>query len=109
MHVNIKNSIGEDTTTNRHGVGVIAGVNRGTVRYVYALGRVNTIERNAGGLVGFNTGDIIASYADVDVTGKGSVGGLVGTNDGNIIASYAQGDVFFSEANGGGLVGEQGQ
>ena len=71
----------EEPTNNRHGVGAVAGVNRGTVRYVYALGRVNTIERNAGGLVGFNTGDIIASYADVDVTGKGSVGGLVGTND----------------------------
>ena len=66
----------------------------------------------AGGLVGLNSGTIIASHASVSVTNTrsstGSFGGLVGWNEsGTIIASYATGSVY-SEGPGdnlGGLVG----
>ncbi len=54
-----------------------------------------------GGLIGFNGGDVIASYATGDADGSDGaldlVGGLVGSNNGEIIASYATGD-----ADGGG-------
>ena len=67
-----------------------------------------------GGLVGFNSGDIMASYADSDTTADGetgdddAVGGLVGYNDGIIAAgSYASGRADGGEGSDavGGLVG----
>ncbi len=58
-----------------------------------------------GGLVGFNSGKIIASYAsgNVDSNASDVVGGLVGVNllGGVIIASYATGDVVGVRAIGG--------
>ena len=60
------------------------------------------VNNAVGGLVGFNGGDVIASYATGNAEGGAGdfeyVGGLVGRNgvDGNIIASYATGN-----ANGG--------
>ena len=65
--------------------------------------------RNSGGLVGQNSGTIIASYATGSVTGGRNSGGLVGSNwRGIIIASYATGSVTTSGPSGGagGLVGQ---
>ena len=65
--------------------------------------------RNSGGLVGQNSGTIIASYATGSVTGGRNSGGLVGSNwRGTIIASYATGSVTTSGPSGGagGLVGQ---
>ena len=64
--------------------------------------------RNSGGLVGQNSGSIIASYATGSVTGGRNSGGLVGSNwRGSIIASYATGSATTSGPSGGagGLVG----
>ena len=64
-----------------------------------------------GGLVGYNLGDIIASYATGAANGGAGddiVGGLVGENFGNILASYATGNVDGGDGdydNVGGLVG----
>ena len=69
-----------------------------------------------GGLVGYqDRGDIIASYATVDIDGGGGLsdyaGGLVGQQRaGSIIASYATGNANVGGGHGdfvGGLVGEQ--
>ena len=67
-----------------------------------------------GGLVGFNTGKVINSYATANVTGRdGSVGGLVAENArsaGEISDSYATGTVQISSAltGVGSLVGQMG-
>ena len=63
-----------------------------------------------GGLVGFNSGEIIASYATGSADGGAgnadNVGGLVGFSSGEIIASYATGRRWRRCAdNVGGLVG----
>ena len=42
----------------------------------------------AGGLIGFNAGEIRASYVTGRVTGDSDAGGLVGSNEGAITASY---------------------
>ena len=66
-------------------------------------------QSSTGGLVGFNRGSIIASYASGDVLGGGgSIGGLVGENYGGgwISTSYAVGLVSSDSHDVGGLVGE---
>ncbi len=84
------------------------GVINGNI-YGGARNRINKIII-IGGLVGFNSGTIIASYASGNVDGNVSAaGGLVGVNRlrGNIIASYATGNVG-SSRSAGGLVGLNG-
>ena len=101
-------------------VGLLAGVNRGTITASSAGGVVEVTEPspNVGGLVGRNIvtggqGVINASYAGVAVSATGAsarTGGLVGYNSGSINASYATGAVTVSGTNayGGGLVGTNG-
>ena len=67
-------------------------------------------DARAGGLVSENfEGLIIGCYVTGTVTGAGIVGGLVGVNSGSIIASYSQADVVGDDAVNfaqlGGLVG----
>ncbi len=92
------------------GGGVLAGENEGTIEDAFATGAIDggTYGSNVGGLVGTNSGQVIRSFANVAVSGKGiySFGGLVGDNagTGTITQSYATGSVFGGNANGG-LVG----
>jgi uncharacterized repeat protein (TIGR02543 family) len=112
-------------------VGVLAGVNQGSISYVDIknanvsgsvnvgglVGRNSSLIENSsvtatvygdmyyiGGLVGYNHGGstIANSHASGDVTGSSNTGGLVGQNAGSTITnSYALGQV----SSGGGLVG----
>lgn len=60
---------------------------------------------NVGGLVGFNNGiSVFDSYATGSVAGNRNVGGLIGRNSGNVSESYFAGIVSGS-SNVGGLVG----
>ena len=95
-------------------IGPLAGVNGGTIRLSSAIGRVSAHERGgtiyAGGLVGSNTGRIVSSYAEIEITDTPSVaGGLAGHNSssGSIIASYATGVAITTDSDAylGGLVG----
>jgi len=70
----------------------------------------------AGGLVGFNGGNITGSFATGNVasissSGGAEVGGLVGANSGTITGAYAMGSVSSSGSSSyaGGLVGLNGQ
>ena len=85
--------------------GGLIGFNAGEIRASYVTGRVSGVT-NVGGLVGINqsTGEIRASYATGRVTGEDDVGGLAGDNRGKITASYVTGRVRGKE-NVGGLVG----
>ena len=94
-------------------VGLLVGVNRGTVAACWSGGAVRGKLREIGGLVGYNfagvgtpndAGDIIASYSTASAhseraTGQADVGGLAGAtrgaagNTANIIASYSTGAV----------------
>ena len=70
-------------------VGGLIGFNAGEIRASYVTGRVSGVT-NVGGLVGINqsTGEIRASYATGNVTGDSNAGGLVGSNEGALTASY---------------------
>ena len=95
-------------------VGVLLGVNRGTIIASSATGSADGGVGNAdrvGSLVGNNAGSIIASYATGSAGGgvgdEDYVGGLVGLNNSGatITASYATGDgddATTSDADGGG-------
>ena len=82
----------------------------------YALGNVCVYGPDAeglasGGLVGWNTGMLVDSYArgnaEADIAKGGSLaGGLVGENRSTIIRCYATGNVTANDA--GGLVGANG-
>ena len=85
--------------------GGLIGFNAGEIRASYVTGRV-TGRKNVGGLVGINqsNGEILASYSTSRVSGEDDVGGLVGDNRGKITAGYATGRVSGID-NVGGLVG----
>ena len=85
--------------------GGLIGFNSGEILASYVTGRVSGKE-NVGGLVGINrpTAEILASYATSRVSGEEDVGGLVGDNRGKITAGYATGRVSGKEGVGG-LVG----
>ena len=99
------------TTSNPgdHGVGGLAGVNRGLIYHTYTTGVVagKGQQRYTGGSVGLNLGRILASYSKASVSGDYDVGGLVGHNKGSVIWTYATGDVSHRGFDAGGLVGEQ--
>ena len=88
-------------------VGGLAGWNSGTITASYATGSV-TGDDEVGGLVGHkNLGPVTASYASGSVTAGDYVGGLVGYhNSGTITASYATGSVT-GDDEVGGLVGHK--
>ncbi len=78
-----------------------------TISTSHVTGMVSGTDYYVGGLVGFNSGEIVASYATGTVSGTGEfVGGLVGRNDGEIVASYATGAVGGTNFFVGGLVGQ---
>jgi hypothetical protein len=99
-----------DNTKNKYLpiIGILAGLNEGTVLFSYATGTVTDQTNKAaieGGLVGLNDGTIANSRAAVTVSaamGSGNGGGLVGFNYGSVSESYATGAVSGSSA--GGLV-----
>jgi filamentous hemagglutinin family protein len=99
-------------------MGILAGLNNGTVLRVNTAGTVATLNPNsglpidfssAGGLVGVNAGSILRSSSSAAVSSGGFVvGGLVGVNSGLISQSFATGPVVSSgyyAKGGGGLVG----
>ena len=85
--------------------GGLIGFNAGEIRASYVTGRVTGVT-NVGGLVGINqsNGEILASYSTSRVSGEDDVGGLVGENRGAITAVYSTGRVAGID-NVGGLVG----
>jgi hypothetical protein len=70
-------------------------------------GNVSTLKERAGGLVGENNSDVVASYSTGSISGNKIVGGLVGLNYlGEIVDSYSQADVVLgTQFDAGGLVG----
>ena len=90
-------------------VGGLVGsnVNGGAITESYATGDVSGGD-SVGGLVGSNgyRSSITVSYATGDVSGTGLyVGGLVGDNSGPVVAAYATGGVSGGRQQAGGLVG----
>ena len=87
--------------------GAISGDNEGTIKNCHAFGRITGTER-LGGLVGYNSGLLSRSTANVMVTGTSrEIGGLVGRNSQTIFNCSSRGNVRGSLAVGG-LVGEDG-
>ena len=113
-------------------IGTLAVFNYGTIQASSVTGRIDAsfrheeLSRQAGGLVGFNSGSIINSYTDAEITGNAYwVGGLAASHsclyaeDGSrviscpgIVASYSSGAVSTNNntelASVGGLVGANG-
>ena len=112
-------------TTGRKYVGLF-GYNKGVIKNLGVENFTVNVSYSgnvyAGGLVGYNSGDITNSYATGDVSATSSyssfdndayAGGLVGyNNSGDITNSYATGEVsatsYTSSARAGGLVGYNG-
>ncbi|MFY9188916.1 MAG: S-layer homology domain-containing protein [bacterium] len=113
----IADSYAQGTVTDKYGgkIGGLVGENTasGTTTNCHAEVEVtvtsgNTSYGSAGGLVGYNYGDITESYAVGEVLGRYHVGGLVGTSTGTIDKSYATATVTGTHSNDtrvGGLVG----
>ena len=91
----------EGEITRSYSAGTVFGNPGGDIVRAGELARTQ-----AGGLVGSNRplASITTSYSTARVTGTDRVGGLVGGNSGAIIASYAAGDVS-GEDEVGGLLG----
>ncbi len=89
----------------RNYTGGLVGFNAGTIIGSYAIGKISA-NSFLGGLAGDSEGKIINSYANVSILGKYNVGGLVGWHyeNGRVINSYAGGDVKGADRVGG-LIG----
>ncbi|PIT80853.1 MBG domain-containing protein [Limnohabitans sp. JirII-31] len=96
--------------------GLVGKNNGGTINNSYALGSLtlNAVGNGFGGLVGYNTGVIQRSYANLTlkVVNSGAnygIGGLVGNNTGGTISnSYSLGSLTVNNTGGnayGGLAG----
>ncbi len=96
--------------TTRDFLGLFTAIGeRGTVRNL-GLFSVNIQGQTgayqyAGGLAGFNHGNIWRTWVTGDVKGSREVGGLVGGNRGNVTSSYSHAYVEGSSYQVGGLVG----
>ncbi len=86
-------------------IGGLVGFNAGTIIGSYAIGRISA-NSFLGGIAGDSEGKIINSYANVSILGESNVGGLVGWHyeSGRVINSYAGGDVRGADRVGG-LIG----
>lgn len=91
----IRNSYATGNVVARdHDTGGLVGLNTGTLIASYATGDVTSTDPSTGGLVGKNTSTVKDSYATGTVRGTSYVGGLVGQNDRIISVSYATGDAL---------------
>lgn len=84
--------------------GLVEGNSFGAINASYSSGNVTCHSREAGGLVGRNTGAIRDCYATSSVAGDEYVGGLVGFNSHAIHDCYSTGRVI-GKSYVGGLVG----
>lgn len=97
-------------------VGILAGVNYGTIVDAHSVGSLGIHDFGyagpVGGLVGLNYGKIARSSSTASVKAPSMSGGLVGSNaaGGTIRQSYATGDVLgtWSSPGAGGLAGFNG-
>jgi hypothetical protein len=89
----------------RH-VGLLAGINFGTVSYCSCSGSISGNNR-VGGLIGTSRGRVACCQSKARVTGKQIVGGLIGhvLSKSSIIDCQSKGDVT-GERDIGGLIGE---
>jgi hypothetical protein len=89
--------------------GGIVGWNEGNISSSYSTGKIQGTF-TIGGLVGQNYGTINNTYSTVNATGSAYFGGLVGYNDGDILNSYSIGFVSATEGSSyaGGLIGSKG-
>lgn len=94
-------------------VGILAGLNYGTIVDAHSFGSVGIHDFGyagaVGGLVGLNYGKIVRSSSTADVQAPSMSGGLVGANEqgGTISQSYATGNILgtWSSPGVGGLAG----
>lgn len=88
--------------------GVLVGSSEGLVSDVYTSGKLLSYMYPAGGVVGYNDGEVFNSSSSADIVSEYTTGGLVGWNNGDITYSFATGDVESKGEEAGGLVGYQG-
>jgi hypothetical protein len=89
----------------RH-VGLLAGINNGTISYCGCSGSSSGNDR-VGGLIGTSKGTVTCCQSKTRVTGKQIVGGLIGhaISKSSIIDCLSRGDVT-GESDIGGLIGQ---
>ncbi|MHC4736351.1 MAG: GLUG motif-containing protein, partial [Planctomycetota bacterium] len=87
-------------------VGLLAGINFGTISYCSCSGSISGDNR-VGGLIGTSRGRVACCQSKTRVTGKRIVGGLIGhaLSKSSIIDCQSKGDVT-GERDIGGLIGE---
>lgn len=75
-------------TDGRYQGGLIGYIGAGvTVEDCYAKGRVKGYWV-AGGLVGYNAGDVVTSYSTGEITARTTIGGSIGEDDGKVSDVY---------------------
>lgn len=97
-------SLDVDSDNFSVGGALVAFNDGGRISNCHTIRGIGSRFNSLGGLVGYNSGEIIHSSADNGVGGVGSQGGLVAINSGTIRHSYAKGKAG-GMASSGGLVG----
>ncbi|MHC4083761.1 MAG: GLUG motif-containing protein [Planctomycetota bacterium] len=86
-------------------VGLLAGINNGTISYCRCSGSISGNDR-VGGLIGTSKGSVACCQSKTRVAGKQIVGGLIGhaLSKSSIVDCKSRGDVT-GESDVGGLIG----
>lgn len=88
-------------------VGIIAGVNTGTIELCEVSGSVQAeYAANVGGIAGRNSGGITACVNNAEIVGGSCVGGITGFATGEISECTNNGEITGSERTGG-IAGER--
>lgn len=92
------------TASARYNVGGLIGNNSGSVDKAFAIGTVRTsldYGDSIGGLVGFNSGSLNNVYTDTTTTVNfNKAGGIAGNNSGTINHAYAAGATIATQGSG---------
>ena len=67
---------------------VLIGSNAGEIVACYTIGRVSSSNSWVGGISGYNSGTVSASYSHASVGGLSNVGGLLGASTGSAVARF---------------------
>ena len=105
---NVEKCYATGTITGSSGVGGLVGMNNGgTIENCYSICSVTGTATNsvAGGIAGFNQGNVEKCYATGVISGQGSVGGVVGNNTTSVTNCVALNSVL-KEGAAGRIVGK---
>ncbi len=102
----VLNLLVDANITGNKNVGIIAGINKGTIENVVVTGSIKANTNNCGGICGVNRGAVENSMSSLYTVASGSnAGGVSGQNYGEITNCLSATEAVFSDMYAGSMAG----